>query len=116
MRTDSGPPQLEAASRSGGDAVETVPGSKNGARLDCALHATDARSRWNRSWRRLRGRRIIDAARRTASSPTASSRRASASSGVDLSAVRTWARANGHTVSDRGRVPNLVIAAFKDAS
>ncbi|WP_279365729.1 histone-like nucleoid-structuring protein Lsr2 [Microbacterium testaceum] len=34
-------------------------------------------------------------------------------SDLDLGAVREWARANGHTVSDRGRMPVAVIDAYK---
>ncbi|MFV0316061.1 MAG: Lsr2 family protein [Microthrixaceae bacterium] len=33
----------------------------------------------------------------------------------DYAAVREWARANGHSVSDRGRVPASVLAAYNDA-
>lgn len=36
-------------------------------------------------------------------------------SGVDLAAVREWARANGHTVSERGRVPAAVLEAYAAA-
>jgi len=35
-----------------------------------------------------------------------------ASSGLDLTAIRTWARRNGYEVSDRGRVPLAVIEAY----
>ncbi len=38
------------------------------------------------------------------------------SSDVDLGAVREWARANGHTVSDRGRVPASILDAYADAN
>jgi hypothetical protein len=34
----------------------------------------------------------------------------------DLSAVRTWARANGYEVSDRGRIGGDVIAAYEAAT
>ena len=37
-------------------------------------------------------------------------------SDLDLGAIREWARANGHTVSDRGRVPVTVIDAYKTAT
>lgn len=30
-------------------------------------------------------------------------------------AIRDWARANGHTVNDRGRIPKPVIEAFQAA-
>jgi hypothetical protein len=33
----------------------------------------------------------------------------------DLQAVREWARANGHQLSDRGRIPVSVIAAYEAA-
>lgn len=33
----------------------------------------------------------------------------------DLADVREWARANGHTVSDRGRIPASVLDAYDDA-
>ena len=39
----------------------------------------------------------------------------SAVSGVDTAAVRTWARENGHQVSDRGRVPGTVVDAYNAA-
>lgn len=31
-------------------------------------------------------------------------------------AIREWARANGHEISDRGRIPSTVIAAYEEAS
>lgn len=34
----------------------------------------------------------------------------------DLSAVRSWARENGHEVSDRGRVPASVLEAYDAAN
>ncbi|WP_432734317.1 Lsr2 family DNA-binding protein [Microbacterium sp. MM2322] len=33
----------------------------------------------------------------------------------DLGAVREWTRTNGHTVSDRGRVPTSIVDAYKAA-
>jgi len=34
---------------------------------------------------------------------------------VSSEVLRSWARANDHTVSDRGRIPKAVIAAHRDA-
>lgn len=34
------------------------------------------------------------------------------SDGLDKQKVREWAKANGHTVSDRGRVPQPIIDAY----
>jgi hypothetical protein len=48
--------------------------------------------------------------------PRAGRRTTRASSDVDLAAVRRWARENGHTVSDRGRVPATIIDAYKNAT
>ena len=36
--------------------------------------------------------------------------------GVDTALVRTWARANGHEIADRGRVPAAVLTAYKQAN
>jgi hypothetical protein len=33
----------------------------------------------------------------------------------DLSAIREWARANGHEVTDRGRIPAVVMQAYEAA-
>lgn len=45
----------------------------------------------------------------------AGARKSSSGSGVDTKAVREWAKANGHEVSERGRVPASVIAAYEAA-
>jgi hypothetical protein len=34
---------------------------------------------------------------------------------VDAAELRSWARAHGYTVSDRGRVPGAVAAAYREA-
>lgn len=34
----------------------------------------------------------------------------------DLASVRAWAREHGHQVSDRGRVPNAVLDAYKESA
>lgn len=59
----------------------------------------------------------VHAARSIGSAGTGRNRRAtSPKSGIDLGAVREWARANGHAVSDRGRVPASVIDAYTSAN
>ncbi|MDQ1084694.1 MULTISPECIES: Lsr2 family protein [Microbacterium] len=59
----------------------------------------------------------VDAARSVKTGPsTRASQSSRPKSDVDLAAVREWARANGHTVSDRGRVPGTVIDAYKAAA
>lgn len=57
----------------------------------------------------------VTAGRRVAASGSASTTRKRRSSNQDTAAVRVWAKANGHTVSERGRVPASVIAAYEAA-
>lgn len=61
---------------------------------------------------------FVDASRSVGRSHSGASRaRAARRSGdIDLSAVREWARANGHAVSDRGRVPSAVLDAYGAAN
>jgi len=64
--------------------------------------------------RRLRPRRRTAGARST----TKAANKAAATTGrrrrgaQDTTTVREWARANGHTVSDRGRIPGHILEAF----
>ncbi|MFK0402749.1 histone-like nucleoid-structuring protein Lsr2 [Microbacterium sp. NPDC090225] len=46
---------------------------------------------------------------------TRSSSRSSGRSTEDLNAIRQWARDNGYTVSDRGRIAANVVAAYREA-
>jgi hypothetical protein len=41
--------------------------------------------------------------------------RSRASSGMDLQAIRTWAREHGHTVADRGRIAEPIVEAYRAA-
>jgi hypothetical protein len=50
--------------------------------------------------------------------PAASVARGAGASRVDREqthAIREWARNNGHTISDRGRIPAAVVEAFQSA-
>jgi len=66
---------------------------------------------------------FIPVARRvtgSSSAPQARARRSSGGSPVradraQTQAIREWARANGHTVSDRGRIPTKVLGEFEAA-
>ncbi len=58
---------------------------------------------------------FISAGRRSGAQATKRTR-ATASSSHDLSRVRQWARENGYTVSDRGRVPGAVLDAYDAAN
>ena len=62
--------------------------------------------------------KYVDAARVVGKGRKGTARSASAAqSGPkrDLAAIRQWAARNGHTVSDRGRIPNAVIEAYEAA-
>ena len=94
----------------GSDAVETVSFSLDGVSYEIDLAAANAKklrndfATWVGHARRSGGRK--------------SSRKAGASAGQrrgDLSAVRQWARKNGHQVSDRGRISADILAAYDKA-
>ncbi|RMB61157.1 histone-like nucleoid-structuring protein Lsr2 [Tessaracoccus antarcticus] len=58
---------------------------------------------------------FVDKARRTTGAPRRTAARRTGSGGTDASAVRTWAREQGHEVSDRGRVPKEIRDAYEQA-
>lgn len=58
----------------------------------------------------------IEAGRRTRRGRTRSTRtRQRPGTGRDVAEIRDWARANGYTVADRGRIPATVIDAYTAA-
>ncbi|NLT25522.1 MAG: Lsr2 family protein [Microbacteriaceae bacterium] len=67
----------------------------------------------------LRGalEQYIGAARRTGGRQQRGTRTQLPTAGPkrDLAAIRKWARANGHEVADRGRIPQAVIDAYEAA-
>ncbi|WP_181698946.1 Lsr2 family protein [Nocardia sp. GTS18] len=97
-------------------AEETVNFELDGAAYEIDLSSTNATKlretfdQWLPYARRV-GRIKTSAGRAsTPGTAAASSRR------NDLAAIRDWARKNGHTVSDRGRVSADLIAAYDAAS
>ncbi len=95
----------------GGTADETVTFGLDGVSYEIDLSAKnanrlrDALATWIGHGRRSGGRRVTG---RRASAPSGGRRN-------DLSSVREWARANGHSVSDRGRVAASVQEAYDKA-
>jgi hypothetical protein len=94
----------------GTEAVETVSFSIDGVSYEIDLTASNAKKlrndlgNWVGHARRSGGRK--------------SSRRGGATGGQrrgDLSAVRAWARKNGHQVSDRGRISAEILTAYDKA-
>lgn len=91
----------------GGDADETVSFSLDGVSYEIDLNAENAAklrdsfATWVGHGRRVGGR-----------ARSAGRRPARSGSGGNSTEIREWARANGYTVSDRGRIPAEVKAAF----
>ena len=92
------------------DAIATVQLANNGTRYEldvCEEHLNELTGAGRRLRNRRKGR--SGTTKRTAKkAPARRSRRRSA----DPSAVREWARANGYSVGDRGRIPAEVVEAY----
>ena len=92
------------------EGAETVTFGLDGVTYEIDLSAKnaaalrDALAPWVGHGRRVSGR-----------SAGASRARKAAASGNDTSAVREWARANGHQVSERGRLSSTVLDAYAAA-
>lgn len=94
----------------GGEAAETVSFALDGVSYEIDLsedHASKLRDEfatWIGHARRAGGRKS-----------TTPARRSGGRGGRDLSAIREWARENGHKVSDRGRISADIQAAYDKA-
>jgi hypothetical protein len=88
-----------------GRAYEIDLSEENAAKLRDSLATFVAAARRTGS-RRPRGQRSSTS--EAPATPARPSREATA-------AVRTWARENGHEVSERGRIPKAVIEAYNSA-
>lgn len=100
----------------GGDAVETISFGLDGASYEIDLNAEnaaalrDALSTWIGHGRRS-GRRVGAAPR-----PRAAKSGSAPAANGDTAAIRAWAKENGHTVSERGRISSTVLDAYKAAN
>ena len=95
------------------EAVTTIRMDNGTARYEldlCQAHFDELTG----AGRRLRPRRRTGAARSTtnAANKAAAKPRRRGRGGLDRAAVREWARANGYTVSDRGRIPGHILEDF----
>lgn len=93
----------------GSEATQTVSFSLDGSAYEIDLNDDNAAALREAFAGYVGHARKVTGARRA-------TRKASAGSGVDTKAVREWARANGHEVSERGRVPADLIAAYQAAN
>jgi len=90
-------------------AVETVSFSLDGVSYEIDLTAGNAKKLRNdfATW--------VGHARRSGGRKSSRKAGAVGARRSDLSAVREWARKNGHQVSDRGRISAGVLAAYDKA-
>lgn len=96
----------------GGKADETVTFS-----LDGVDYAIDL-SHGNAEGLRKTLSEFVDAGRRTGGRATRGAKTQVKPGGdrAQNQAIREWARRNGHQVSERGRIPGDLIAAFQEAN
>ena len=98
----------------GTDAVTTLRLDNGTARYEldlCQTHLDELTG----AGRRLRPRRRTSGAGSATQRPNktgAAKTRPRGRATLDTAAVRQWARANGYTVSDRGRIPRPILEAF----
>jgi hypothetical protein len=104
----------------GNDAVETVTFGLDGVEYEIDLSEENANklreslSLYVGHGRRTGGRRRSGGGQSGDQKPSRS-RSTSSSDGPSASEIREWARANGHTVPDRGRVSSEVREAYAAA-
>jgi hypothetical protein len=96
----------------GNEAAETVSFSLDGVSYEIDLSDKNAAQIRNdlAKW--------TGHARRSGAGRPSARRRAGAAGGsgrVDMTEVREWARANGHQVSDRGRISTAIQTAYDEA-
>jgi len=94
------------------DSVETVHFAVDGVSYEIDLNETNsAKLRDSLAGFIANARRMGGRARRGSSSPSSNGTR----SRTETEAIRSWARANGHQISDRGRIPSRVVEAYTAA-
>lgn len=94
------------------DSGETVLFSLDGRPYEIDLSAEHAEELRGALKPYLDAARSVGVASRTVTSRSRATRR---SSDRDLGAVREWARANGHTVNERGRVSAAILEAYDES-
>lgn len=100
----------------GSPATQTVGFAVDGVSYEIDLNDLNAGSlreavgRWVDRGRRVGGRRSGRSQPNTVPGDSPKTGR------QDLAAVREWANTNGHTVSNRGRVPQVVLEAYDAAN
>ncbi len=102
----------------GSEADETVTFALDGISYEIDLTADNAErlrealSEWVQNARRLSGARRRGNRTATQQSTTEQSTTKQSTVGASNGTIREWARANGHEVSERGRIKAEIIDAF----
>jgi hypothetical protein len=94
---------------------ETVTFSLDGTAYEIDLtteHAAEFRETLGRY---IDAARSVSSARGSSGAAGSAARKRRRTGQQDYSAVREWAKANGHSVSERGRVPASVLEAYEAA-
>jgi hypothetical protein len=93
----------------GDDAAETVSFALDGARYEIDLSADNAAQ-----LRESLAVYIANARRsaRTGVRPVGAPRRGTRADREQTAAIRRWARANGHQIGEKGRIPAHIIEAY----
>ena len=99
----------------GGEATETVAFGLDGASYEIDLNDENAEALRQALSAYVGHARKTSTARRARKSTASASSASSAAGGASAKEVREWARANGHEVPDRGRIPADVREAFEAA-
>src|SRR4051812_17315775 len=97
----------------GKPADETVTFSLDGREYEIDLTSKNAAALRKAVDVYVKNGRRISGGRRPRTSTTPPTQRTSGD--LDTKAVREWANKNGHTVSERGRIPNNVVEAYRAA-
>ena len=106
----------------GGPADENIVFSIDGATFEIDLSAPQAGdlrrafSIYVANARRLRGAKVTQSKSKAITPAASSSASSNGSVRIDRSAVREWARQNGHELADRGRIPTAVLDAYRQAN
>lgn len=101
----------------GDEADETLAFSLDGAHYEIDLSSENAQKmradieRWT-----THARRSGASSKARSTRPGGRVRNGARNDPAQLRAVREWAQKNGHTVSDRGRIPQSVMDAFHAAN
>ena len=94
---------------------ETVTFSIDGVAYEIDLTAENAAALRGALERYTKAARPISSPRATSSGGTSNGRKRRRSGQQDFSSVREWAKQNGYSVSERGRVPASVLEAYEAA-